>query len=293
MADLDDVEELFPPLFNFDPTFLVPSLASRSGSSSQGLAAVPTKPNTLTRSNLDVLSPQARAVNASQHTKDKGKGRARAPEIIELSDSDSDEPDVTILRAIVHKTNKAHQASTSLASGSQLSPVTASTSNESPDIASETSQIVPMEIDNEPAAADEPALAELPIVNPVDHLVSSVLEIVPNVEPDHIVARYTQLSAENQESVLDENPMIFLERILHDLFENPDYPKSKDKDKKRKRQDEEVPAAGPSVPKKRKSEPVIKLDLLAPDRPYRFSPAYHDLALVCHVTLGTHAQTSQ
>lgn len=301
-ADLDDVEERIPPRFNFDPTVLIPSLASRSGSSSQGLAAVPTKLNTPITSNLDVLSPQARAVNASQHTKDKGKGRARPPEIIELSDSDSDGPDANAnaLRVTAH-TNKAHQASTSLTSGSQLSPVTASTINTirpAPNVESEMSQAASyrterVEMDNVPVALDEPPLAELPFVNPVDNLVSSVLEIVPNVEPDHIIARYTQLSAENQESILDENPIIFLERILHDLFENPDYPKSKENDKKRKRQDEGVPAAGPSIPKKRKSEAVLKMDLLSPDRPYRFSPTYQELALVCHVALFTHAQTSQ
>lgn len=304
--DVDvDVEERIPPRFNFDPTVLIPSLASRSSSSSQGLAAVPTKLNTIITSNLDVLSPQARAVNASQHTKDKGKGRARAPEIIELSDSDSDDADANknALRVTVHTANKTRQASTSLTSGSQLFPVTATASTvnairTSPNVASEMSQIASqgterVEMDNVPPAVNEPPLAELPFVNPVDNLVSSVLEIVPNVEPDHIVARYTQLSAENQESVLDENPIIFLERILHDLFENPDYPKSKENDKKRKRQEEGVPAAGPSVPKKRKSEAILKVDLLAPDRPYHFSPAYRDLALVCRVALVTHAQTSQ
>lgn len=283
-AQMDNLDDFNPPIFNFDPSVLIPGQAPRfnaqpSGSGSNKLAA-------RAGSNLDVLSPQARAVNALQLARNKGKGRVPIPEIIELSDSDSeDEPEKPLRQPIkaVHTMNKAGQASTSSASGLQAveNGVTPSPVDDTAVPLVGLQGVSRVEPDAVRPATEEPPLADLPIVDPLDNLVSSVLEIVPDVETDHIIARYTLLSAENQEAVLNENPLIFLERILHDLFENPNYPKSMDKGKKRKRQDDED-GAGPSSPKKRKAETVVKLDLLSPDRQPIYSPGYEELTLVCY-----------
>lgn len=124
-----------------------------------------------------------------------------------------------------------------------------------------------------------PAVDPEPDPEPIDTLtftLSKVLEIVPDVQPDHVTALV--------HSCLDQDgelmpPALLVEQVLHQLFENPDYPKVEKKGKKRKNAEE--PAMGGSSqigggrPKKK-----VKIDYHATQRDKVPSVAYRNLALV-------------
>lgn len=124
-----------------------------------------------------------------------------------------------------------------------------------------------------------PSVDPGPELEPVDastFALAKVLEIVPDVQPDHVTALL--------HSYLDRDgelmpPSLLVERILHELFENPDYPKVEKKGKKRK--NTEGPTAtgsgqnGGERPKKK-----IKVDYRTTQRNKVPSVAYRNLALV-------------
>lgn len=102
--------------------------------------------------------------------------------------------------------------------------------------------------------------------NPIDVYTDQVLEIVPDVLPEHVhmlVTRYVQISKDNA-----------LEQVLHILLEDPTYPKVDKKGKgKRKREADDEDA---------KKSGKVNVDYGDKDRHSEGGPFYIDLALVYH-----------
>lgn len=102
--------------------------------------------------------------------------------------------------------------------------------------------------------------------------VARILEIIPDVQPDHLLALVAKFEPSLQGGVV--------EHVLHVLFEDPTYPKVDRKGKgKRKQTEQEAKeggneAQGASPPKK------TKIDYGDKQRPFRGGAHYSDLALV-------------
>ena len=138
--------------------------------------------------------------------------------------------------------------------------------------------------------------------------VAQILEIIPNVEPTHLLQlieahlpAYSVFhgnrdpdadggedaaAAGEREATVEEQVQGVVEHVLHLLFENPDYPKAdlraggKRKGKRVGDPDDDLDGKGKekakdSFPKK------PKIDYASIDRPFPGGPNYFDLALVC------------
>jgi hypothetical protein len=158
--------------------------------------------------------------------------------------------------------------------GSSGNPAGAATQNRDPIFVDMVQPVeVPLE---EPHPPIVPAVAPELDPEPIDVLtfvLAKVLEIVPDVQSDHVMA-LLHSSLDREEALM--SPALLVEQILHQLFENPDYPKVEKKGAKRKTAEE--PAAiqnGDERPKKK-----VKIDYRTTQRPKVPSPAYKNLALV-------------
>lgn len=82
------------------------------------------------------------------------------------------------------------------------------------------------------------AIPEVAEVDPMDRYLSLVLEVVPDIDPEHAMSLIRQnLTTHGNEVV---------ERILHHLLENPSYPKVDKKGKKRKREESPTSSSAPA-----------------------------------------------
>lgn len=118
-------------------------------------------------------------------------------------------------------------------------------------------------------AAPSPAIEALepePDVDPISKYVARVLEIIPDVEPDHLLNLVTTCLPTYGDQVV--------EHVLHSLFEDPTYPKAEKKGKCKRKQIDDDPD-GHGIPSKR-----TKIDYGNKDRPYTGGVHYADLALV-------------
>lgn len=118
-----------------------------------------------------------------------------------------------------------------------------------------------------------------PEPEPIDTLtfaLAKVLEIVPDVQPDHITALiHSHLDRDGEPM----SPNLLVEQILHQLLENPDYPKVEKKGKKRKSAEEpDATGSGENGVERRKKK--VKIDYRTTQRSKLPSPAYKNLALV-------------
>jgi hypothetical protein len=124
-----------------------------------------------------------------------------------------------------------------------------------------------------------PAIDLDPDPEPIDSLsfaVAKVLEIVPDVQPDHITALvHSYLDRDGEPT----SPNLLIEQILHQLLENPDYPKVEKKRKKR-RSAEEPDATGNSESGVERPKKKVKIDYRTTQRSKVPSVAYGNLALV-------------
>lgn len=285
-----------PPRFNFDPGSLLPAFAITS--SQPNVSGGPPKLNRRPTS-LQILSPRARAANASKislqpqlplqsNSKDKGKGRVRPADIIELSDSDEEVevvafPTINSIPGPSQSVPSAGATSTNKPPPPAL-PDTFTGLNTFPTLIQE--ELIPRNLPPAAHAAVEEkanaeprdaAVASTSNSNPLDRLIASVLEIIPDVDPDHLMLLFTA----NNPGGDAERASQLLEPILHSLFENVNYPK-KQVEAKRKRQEEgDVPTAGPSQHKKKKIETVVKMNVATTDRPPVPSLEYYELSMVC------------
>ncbi|KAH7906652.1 hypothetical protein BJ138DRAFT_1129757 [Hygrophoropsis aurantiaca] len=120
----------------------------------------------------------------------------------------------------------------------------------------------------EPPVAPEPVQAEepqpiLPAVDPIDAYVARVIEIVPDVQPGHVLTLIEQYHATHPENVV--------ELVLHALLEGPPYPKVDNKGKRKRVEGEEDGVV--------RGQPKPKLDYAQKDREYKGGPHYTDMAL--------------
>jgi hypothetical protein len=118
-----------------------------------------------------------------------------------------------------------------------------------------------------------------PEPEPIDALtfaLAKVLEIVPDVQPDHITALvHSYLDKDGEPMPRD----LLVEQILNQLLENPDYPKVEKKGKKR-RSAEESDAAGNGENSVERPKKKVKIDYRTTQRNKVPSVAYRNLALV-------------
>jgi E3 ubiquitin-protein ligase RNF216 len=147
-------------------------------------------------------------------------------------------------------------------------------------------------------------------IDPSSTAVAQILEIIPNVEPDHLLQLIeTHLPTysvfhgnrdpdindgegaaagerEAREATVEEQVQGVVGRVLHLLFENPDYPKADlragGKRKGKSDPDDEVNLEGKGKGKATdSSSKKLKIDYASIDRPFPGGPNYFELALVC------------
>ncbi|KAJ7109483.1 hypothetical protein C8R44DRAFT_635668 [Mycena epipterygia] len=103
-----------------------------------------------------------------------------------------------------------------------------------------------------------------PPPDPIPGYVAQVLEIIPDVDPEHAFSLVRQHYPQSGDQVV--------EPVLHALFEDPTYPKL-DKKGKRKRVEED------DLPGDARGKPKAKLDYSSKDREYKGGVHYPDLSL--------------
>ncbi|KAI6141308.1 hypothetical protein BKA82DRAFT_4204623 [Pisolithus tinctorius] len=108
-----------------------------------------------------------------------------------------------------------------------------------------------------------------PPVDPMDDYVARVTEIVPDVQPAHVLNLV--------ERTMQTNPDAVVELVLHALFEEPSYPKI-DRKGKRKR-DEAEEEDGQEGWRYSRGTPKPRVDYLSEDREYDGGPFYFELSL--------------
>ncbi|KAG2352593.1 hypothetical protein BDR07DRAFT_1313156 [Suillus spraguei] len=126
---------------------------------------------------------------------------------------------------------------------------------------------------------DIPPASVLPLVPPpqpseppaeaqtqTDVCVARVLEIVPDVEPAHVLELAEHFIHDPANAAQN-----VLELVLHSLLENPNYPKVDRKGKRKRTEDDEEGAA--------RGQPVPKIDYGATDREFKGGIHYFELAL--------------
>jgi E3 ubiquitin-protein ligase RNF216 len=101
-------------------------------------------------------------------------------------------------------------------------------------------------------------------VDPTMTYVARVLEIIPDIDPDHLLDLVTKNIPTRGDQVV--------EHVLHGLFENPTYPKVDKVGKGKRRQ---LDGDGEEIPLKK-----TKVDYGNKDRPYKGGVHYADIALV-------------
>jgi E3 ubiquitin-protein ligase RNF216 len=104
-----------------------------------------------------------------------------------------------------------------------------------------------------------------PDIDPMDTYVARVLEIIPDVQPTHVLSLLEQNVEAHQDGVV--------EVVLHAIFEDPNYPKI-DKKGKRKREEREEEESSRHVKSK------VKIDYGNKDRANQGGPLYAEIALV-------------
>jgi TRIAD3 protein (E3 ubiquitin-protein ligase RNF216) len=126
--------------------------------------------------------------------------------------------------------------------------------------------LVPLPQPSQPS--EPPADAQAP----TDACVARVLEIVPDVEPAHVLG----LAEHFIHNPVNAGQNV-LELVLHSLFENQNYPKIDRKGKRKRTEDDEEGAA--------RGQAAPKIDYGATNREFKGGVHYFELALVCDFPL--------
>ncbi|KAG6853213.1 hypothetical protein C0991_006116 [Blastosporella zonata] len=112
----------------------------------------------------------------------------------------------------------------------------------------------------QPKSEQEPEVA----LDPTSVITARVIEIIPDVEPDHLLALITAHTVAHP----DQDVNTVVELLLHALFDDPTYPKVDRLGKgKRKLVQEETPSK------------KVKLDFRDKMRPYRGGEGYREMAV--------------
>ncbi|KAI6158481.1 hypothetical protein EDD17DRAFT_1623316 [Pisolithus thermaeus] len=118
-----------------------------------------------------------------------------------------------------------------------------------------------------PAVPHPPETPPAP-VDPMDGYVARVTEIIPDVQPAHVLSLV--------ERAAQTNPDAVIELVLHALFEDPSYPKI-DRKGKRKRDEAEEEKHEERLSSRGTQKP--RVDYLSEDREYDGGPFYFELSL--------------
>ncbi|KAI6097248.1 hypothetical protein F5141DRAFT_473812 [Pisolithus sp. B1] len=102
----------------------------------------------------------------------------------------------------------------------------------------------------------------------MDGYVARVTEIIPDVQPAHVLSLV--------ERATQTNPDAVIELVLHALFEDPSYPKI---DRKRKRKRDEAEEEKHEERLSSRGTPKPRVDYLSEDREYDGGPFYFELSL--------------
>lgn len=105
---------------------------------------------------------------------------------------------------------------------------------------------------------------DVPAEDPLDRMLASILEILPDVLPAHALMLIRQLSPTYDEGTAHA--------VVQYLFDHPDYPKVKRQTGKRRREDDDVDGMSDSPSKK------SKVDYASTSRSYPQGPSYSILA---------------
>lgn len=268
IIDLDDDDE-------FDVAYMPNNLPR--------VPIAPIGPSNAFRVGIDDNTRRLLPVHARQPTKDKGKGRARPPEIIELSDSDSEMFPAREIPANTASSSRQQNACSSRvqngdvprSAGSSAIKVATNTNMPNNIYRSEDTEDMDDQLfathELQTHTSAEPAM--------LDKIVSAVIEVLPDVTVDHIVNLYQSQVASSTNTVLSHS--VCLQSILTTLFDNPDYPKVSVSVRLKRKREAEDNAAGPS--KRQRRDHIVrvlkKLDVASKDRPPIVSAAYQNLSL--------------
>ncbi|KAF9560510.1 hypothetical protein CPC08DRAFT_723314 [Agrocybe pediades] len=127
--------------------------------------------------------------------------------------------------------------------------------------------------EREPQRAPPPPPEPQPIVDPASHVVAQVLEIVPDVDPDHLLALV--------QTHLPNFAAHTTEHVVGILFENGDYPKVDRRNKGKRKAEDEPEAGGSNSPNKRpRVEQEPEVDYGSDQRAFTGGPHYVELALI-------------
>ncbi|KAJ7219375.1 hypothetical protein GGX14DRAFT_591832, partial [Mycena pura] len=206
----------------------------------------------------------------------RGKSKAKH-EIIELTDSDDEGP----LLLVGGSDRRAHPTAVGQFRERRIFPL----NRHMPDAASGSLENIPTkrrpksksvplflssDEENEPpqlvVSDEEPIVVDnlpLPPSDPVPNYVAQVLEIIPDIDPEHLLSLVKQQYAQSRDNVV--------EPVLHALLEDPVYPKL-DRKGKRKRVEEDSQDDERGMPK-------TKLDYSSKDREFKGGVHYSQLAL--------------
>jgi len=178
---------------------------------------------------------------------DRGKRVANLAEVIDISDSDSDDVEPILRPTLKLAGPSTSQRQIPTAGGSQTTQ-TVNGASDSKVVARaiDSRRISPAPLKSTPAPlTGEDAMD----INPIDNIVSRILDIVPDIDPEH--AYY--LVTSNYDTHGAETAAL----LLHQLFENPNYPKVDRKGKGKKREaDDDI----------ERGNKRVKLDYLSEDR---------------------------
>ncbi|KAF5376094.1 hypothetical protein D9615_007750 [Tricholomella constricta] len=136
----------------------------------------------------------------------------------------------------------------------------------------EVQENVPAPAARDSTQPEELELEQAPEPDPQSSAMARILEIIPDIEPDYLLALVAKYMLEHPEQGLD----IVVETILHTLFDDAKYPKIDRMGKgKRKQTDAEADEAQATGSPAKKS----KIDYADKNRPFKGGVHYADLAL--------------
>ena len=272
--------------------------------------------------------PNPRPATSAAKSRGKRKGRATPPRlgpaasVIELTDSESDvdarvdhsspvppspkpTPNPDLMSNPLKPSDNSHQQTAVLASGSGSGHIECVEEVEAPPVDIGRYPTIPtpdtqLQIPTPPTTPD---LGPIPIeeIDPTTTAVAQILEIIPNVEPTHLLELiethlptfsvfhedHDHADGAERKTTVEEQIQRIVGHVLHLLFENPEYLKAdlpagrQGKWKRVDEHDDEDEVEGKGKGKANEYAKKPKIDYASVDRLFTGGPNYSDLALVC------------
>ena len=272
--------------------------------------------------------PNPRPATSAAKSRGKGKGRATphrlgpAASVIELTDSESDvdarvdhsgpgpsspkrTPIPNLMSNPLKPLDNPPQQTAVLASGSGSGHIERVEEVEAPPVDIGRDPTIPtpdtqLQIPTPPITPDLGPIS-IEEIDPTTAAVAQILEIIPNVEPTHLLELiethlptfavfhedHDHADGAERKTTVEQQIQGVVGHVLHLLFENPEYPKAdlragrKGKGKRVDGRDDEDEVEGKGKGKAKEIAKKPKIDYASIDRPFPGGPNYFDLALVC------------